>query len=187
MRIVGGAHRGVSLSCPKGTLTRPTSDRVRESLFNILSHNFETLNWDELRVLDLFAGTGALGLEAISRGASFCIFVEQSADVRGIIRENVEKLNLTGRTRIFRRDATKLGDSGTSGKFDLIFSDPPYGKSLGEKSMIEALQGGWLSENAVFVLEEASRSEIDIPDGFRLVDQREYGDTTLYFFELEAF
>lgn len=183
MRIVGGAYRGIPLSSPQGTSTRPTSDRVRESLFNILSHNFEQLDWEQMRVLDLFAGTGALGLEAISRGAAFCIFVEQSPEARGIIRDNIEKLNLTGKTRLFRRDATNLGASGTSGLFNLVFADPPYGHSLGEKAMEQTLKEGWLAPDALFILEESKRSAITIPEGFQLIDSREYGDTVIYFFE----
>ncbi len=185
MRIVGGAHRGISLSSPAGLSTRPTSDRIRESLFNILSHNFEDLDWAETRVLDLFAGTGALGLEALSRGAAFCIFIEQAAEARGVIRENVEKLNLTGKSRLFRRDATKLGAVGTSGEFNLIFADPPYGKGLGEKAMTESLKGGWLAQKALFILEEEKRSEIVPVEGFSLFDTREYGNTILYFYTVE--
>ncbi len=183
MRIVGGTYRGNPLSSPKGNLTRPTSDRVRESLFNILSHNFGDLDWGNTRVLDLFAGTGALGLEAMSRGARHCLLVEQDAEARGIIRENIEQLNLTGQCRIFRRDATKLGESGTSGAFSLVFADPPYGKGLGEKAMAETLKGGWLAPKALFVLEESKRSELETVDGFVPCDWREYGDTVIHFFE----
>ena len=183
MRIVGGIYRGKSLASPKGNETRPTSDRVRESLFNILSHNFEDLDWNTSRVLDLFAGTGALGLEAVSRGALHSIFVEQDAAARGIIRENIEQLNLTGQCRIFRRDATRLGESGTAGTFNLVFADPPYGKGLGEKAMTETIKGGWLAPNALFVLEESKRSELQMVEGFELCDQREYGDTAIYIFE----
>ena len=106
MRIVGGRFRGRALAAPTGLLTRPTSDRVRESLFNILAHGIEGLEIEGARVLDLFAGTGALGIEALSRGAAYCLFVEDNADARGIIRENIEALGLTGASKVWRRDAT---------------------------------------------------------------------------------
>src|SRR5690606_38530585 len=125
MRIVGGELRGRRLAAPSGRSIRPTSDRARESLFNVLQHRFGGLPRGA-RVLDLFAGTGALGLEALSRGAKFCLFVEQDAAARGLIRENVEELGLQGVARIFRRDATRLGEAGSLGPFELLFADPPY-------------------------------------------------------------
>lgn len=157
MRIVGGDLRGRPLAAPKSSAIRPTTDRTRESLFNILSHAYPKC-LDGTRVLDLFSGTGALGIEALSRGARFCQFVEESAEGRGLLRENVETLSLTGRTKIFRRDATDLGPSGASGTFDLVFADPPYGKGLGERALVSAAENGWLKEGAVIVLEEAAIS-----------------------------
>nr|MBA3446920.1 RsmD family RNA methyltransferase [Pseudaminobacter sp.] len=126
MRIVGGEFRGRPLAAPRTEAIRPTTDRTREALFNVLAHRFpERLKGG--RVLDLFAGTGALGLEAISRGAGFCMFIEESAEGRGLIRTNVEAFGLSGRTKIFRRDATSLGEAGTVQPFGLVFADPPYG------------------------------------------------------------
>ncbi len=183
MRIVGGHFRGKRLIAPTNNNIRPTSDRVREALFNILIHgNFlENLGFslEESRVLDLFAGTGALGLEALSRGASFCLFVEDDAKARSLIRSNIEALNLTGVTKVFRRDATILGEAGRFGKFDLLFADPPYGLGLGERALMAAHEGGWFNDNALCILEEHANVEISLPDGFQLLDQREYGESQI--------
>ena len=180
MRIVGGAHRGKRLIAPKGLATRPTTDRTRESLFNILSNKVEL---DGLRVLDLFAGTGALGLEAISRGAGFSLFIEMASPARAAIRQNIEALQVVGNTKIFRRDAIKLGAIGTMKPFDLVFADPPYGKGLGEKAAASLLEGGWLAKEAVFILEEASENFPASLKGFQLMDQRKFGETTIGLFE----
>ena len=138
MRIVAGKFRAKRIEAPKGLTTRPTSDRVRQALFNVLEHGAPQFDFAGARVLDLFAGSGALGLEAMSRGARFCLFVEESADARASIRRNVEALSLTGVTKIWRRDATKLGEAGTLAPFDLIFLDPPYGKGLGLRALQSA-------------------------------------------------
>ena len=180
MRIVGGKHRGASLAGPKTNAIRPTSDRLRESLFNVLAHSYGD-PVDGARVLDLFSGTGALGLEAMSRGAAFCLFVEEAAEARGLVRQNVETLGLTGTTRLFRRDATRLGAVGTMAPFTLCFADPPYGKGLGEKALAAAASGGWLVPGALVVLEEAAEVEIALPAGFRLEEERKAGDSKLLF------
>ena len=179
MRIVGGKLKGRRLQSPKSDAIRPTSDRVREALFNVLTHSIDNFEFDGATVLDLFAGSGALGIEAISRGAKFALFVEQSPEGRGLTRTNVEELGLTGITKIFRRDATDLGAIQRFDPFDLIFLDPPYGKSLGEKALIAARDGGWLKENAISVWEENTSADVDTPDGFALLDERAYGDTTI--------
>src|SRR5687768_14621773 len=155
MRIVGGRLKGRPLAGPRSNAIRPTSDRLRESLFNILQHVYG-LPGSDTRVLDLFAGTGALGVEAISRGAAHALFVESSVEGRGLIRTNVEALGLTGITRILRRDATDLGRAGTIPPFDLVFCDPPYGKGLGEAAMASAAAGGWLKPEALCILEESA-------------------------------
>jgi 16S rRNA (guanine966-N2)-methyltransferase len=184
MRVVGGRFRGRGLTAPKGLATRPTSDKVREALFNILSHGlgFEI---DGARVLDLFAGTGALGLEALSRGATYALFVEDSAEARGAIRENVEALGLTGATKIWRRDATRLGPCAPMPPFGLVFADPPYGKGLGERALMAALDGGWLAPGALCVLEESADVALTLPETCAArvepVDSRTYGDTTVHF------
>jgi len=182
MRIVGGRFRGRSLVAPPGMLTRPTLDRVREALFNILAHGVEGFEIEGARVLDLFAGSGALGIEALSRGAAYCLFVEDNAEARGAIRENIEALGLTGASKLWRRDATKLGPAAPMQPFRLLFADPPYGKGLGEAALRAAMEGGWLAPGAVCVLEERADTPIAVPAGFEPADVRTYGDTALHFF-----
>ena len=179
MRIVSGHLKGRHLSTPKSDAIRPTSDRVREAVFNVLAHAIDDFTAVDINVLDLFAGSGALGIEAISRGAKFTLFVEQSVEARGLIRTNVEILGLTGITKIFRRDATDLGPIQRFDPFDLIFLDPPYGKSLGEKALTSARDGGWLKENSICVWEEATSAAIEIPAGFDVLNDRTYGDTQI--------
>jgi 16S rRNA (guanine966-N2)-methyltransferase len=177
MRIVGGKFKGRSLQGPKGDSTRPTSDRVRESLFNILAHSIQGFSLEEARVLDLFAGTGALGFEALSRGARFCQFVEEAVEARGVIRNNADALGVIGQCKIWRRDATKLGPCAPQTPFNLIFADPPYGKGFGEKALASVMEGQWLSPGGVIVLEEAEKvSVVEVP-GLMVIDTRSYGDT----------
>jgi 16S rRNA (guanine966-N2)-methyltransferase len=178
MRIVGGRLRGRPLAGPRYDAIRPTGDRLRESLFNILAHAYGLPRADT-RVLDLFAGTGALGLEAISRGAANALFVEAGVEGRGLIRTNIETLGLTGVTRILRRDATDLGRAGTIAPFDLVFCDPPYGKGLGEAALVGASAGGWLTPGATCVLEERADAKIDPGADFEVLDRREAGDSQL--------
>ena len=182
MRIVGGSLKGRPLQSPKGMGTRPTTDRTRESLFNILTHR---IDFDACRTLDLFAGTGALGIEAISRGSPYCVFIEEASNARGAIRENVEALQLSGITKIFRRDATRLGNIGTLKPFDLVFADPPYRKGYGEKAARSLREGGWLNPDAIFVLEEATDVFPEQLKGYGLDDNRTYGETTIGFFSLQ--
>ena len=182
MRIVGGDFRGRSLATPRSDDIRPTTDRTREAVFNVLAHRFGD-RVAGARVLDLFAGTGALGLEALSRGGSYCMFIEESAEGRGLIRTNVEAFGLTGRTKIFRRDATKLGDAGTIQPFGLLFADPPYGKGLGEQALVSARQGGWLVPGALCVVEETAAVPFGPVDGFEVLDERGYGETVIRFLE----
>lgn len=180
MRVVGGEFRGRPLAAPRTDAIRPTTDRTREAIFNLLAHRFDGLP-DGTRVLDLFAGTGALGIEALSRGAAHCVFIEESAEGRGLIRDNVEAFGLQGRTKIFRRDATALGPVGTFEPFGLVFADPPYGKGLGERALASALSGGWLAARALCVVEETGSVAFRVPEGFGLADQRDYGDTAVRF------
>ncbi|QDY99148.1 16S rRNA (guanine(966)-N(2))-methyltransferase RsmD [Nitratireductor mangrovi] len=182
MRIVGGAFRGRPLAAPRSDAIRPTTDRTREALFNVISHRYgERL--EGARVLDLFAGTGALGLEALSRGAGFCLFIEESAEGRALLRTNIEALGLQGRTKVFRRDATRLGEAGTIQPFDLVFADPPYGKGFGERAFAAARDGGWLGPGAMLVLEEAASAPFATPEGFTIADERHYGDTIIRLIE----
>ena len=176
MRIVGGRLRGRALAAPKSQAIRPTADRLRESLFNILMHAYAD-PISGARVLDLFAGTGALGLEAISRGAAFALFVDDGAEARALLRQNVEALSLAAVARIFRRDATKLGPAHPVESFSLAFLDPPYGKGLAEKALTSAHDGGWLTEDALIVIEESADAGFKAPDGYEEVERRKYDDT----------
>jgi 16S rRNA (guanine966-N2)-methyltransferase len=181
MRIVAGTLRGRPITGPQHEGLRPTSDRVRESLFNILAHGVEDFSLSGARVIDLFGGTGALGLEAISRGAAFCLFVDNEADARALIRNNIEAFGLTGVTRIFRRDATNLGPAGTVPPFQLAFLDPPYDKGFGERALTTLADGKWLVPGAIAVLEERASAEIALPPAFAELDRRTYGDTQIIF------
>ncbi|QHQ36481.1 16S rRNA (guanine(966)-N(2))-methyltransferase RsmD [Algicella marina] len=179
MRIVGGRWRGTGLAAlGKGDAAahlRPTSDKVRESLFNVLEHGgYPAL--DGLRVLDLFAGTGALALEALSRGAAEALMIDDGAKSGALIRQNIERLQCADIAKLQRRSALKLG--GNAGApYDLIFLDPPYGKGLGERALTAALAGDWLAAEAVIVWEESAR--ITPPERLRIADQRRYGDTEI--------
>ena len=179
MHIVAGKFRGAHIEAPKGLATRPTSDRVRQALFNVLKHGAPRFDFEGARVLDLFAGSGALGLEALSRGARYCLFIEESAGARAAIRRNVEALGLTGVTKIWRRDATTLGGAGTLQPFQLVFCDPPYGKRLGERALAEAVNRGWAEQGAITVLEEHADAEIAWATGLEEIDRRRYGDTQI--------
>ena len=179
MRIVAGRFRGRPIAAPEHAGLRPTSDRVRESVFNILAHGIADFDLCGARVIDLFAGTGALGLEALSRGATYCLFVEDDADARALIRTNVEALGLQGETRIFRRDATDIGPAGNMPPFGLAFLDPPYGKGLGERALPVLVTGHWLRDGAVVVLEERSGIDVALPPGLSEIDRRSYGETTV--------
>ncbi|MEP3233620.1 MAG: 16S rRNA (guanine(966)-N(2))-methyltransferase RsmD [Hyphomicrobiales bacterium] len=180
MRIVGGKFRGHKLAAPKGDSIRPTTDRSRESLFNILNHRDE-VDFEGARVIDLFAGTGALGLEALSRGASFALFLDESAEARGLVRTNMESCKQNGNAKIFRRDATKLGGRGTINPFNLAFLDPPYDKGLGERALQSLHEGGWLAPEAFVVWEELTKVEVIIPAHFQLIDDRTYGTSRIKF------
>jgi 16S rRNA (guanine966-N2)-methyltransferase len=185
MRIVGGKFKGHSLASPSGQATRPTSDRVREAIFNILAHGIEDFTLDGARVLDLFAGTGAMGLEAVSRGGRFCQFVDDSAEARGLIRRNADALGVIGQVKIWRRDATRLGPCAPQPGFDLVFADPPYGKGLGSKALASLVEGGWLNSRAVVVVEEALAAELDAPDALSLLSHRDYGETQVRFYRFQ--
>ncbi len=180
MRIVGGKFRGRRLQPPSSDRIRPTTDRTRESLFNILGHKFE---FEARRVIDLFAGTGALGLEAISRGCSYGMFVEDSAEGRGLLTSNIAALGLQANCRIFKRDAAKLGEAGEIEPFDLAFLDPPYGKGLGEKAIAALLAGKWLAQGALVVLEERTDALPDTVEGLEEIDRRQFGDTSILFLQ----
>lgn len=176
MRIIAGKFRGRPLVAPRGRETRPTSERAREGLFNMLAHAPWSPGIEGRRVLDLFAGAGALGLEALSRGAAFTLFVEIDAAARGAIRDNIQALGLFGSTRIHRRDACDLGakPAGLGAPFDLIFLDPPYGRGLGERALARLSEGGWITVDAIAAFECAAE-ENPATSGFEVLDTREYG------------
>lgn len=186
MRIVSGQHRGRAIATPPGQTTRPTSDRARQAIFNILEHAAWAPELNGARVLDLFAGSGALGLEALSRGAAFCLFVETDDQARGAIRENIEALGLFGSTRIHRRNATDLGPRpGSAGPpFDLAFLDPPYHQGLAERALAELAAHGWLAEGAVLMVERGSDEAPFHPPGYEVLDTRDYGAARIHFLRL---
>jgi 16S rRNA (guanine966-N2)-methyltransferase len=187
MRITGGIYGGRRLVAPDDNRVRPTSDRIRQAIFNMLRHNDFGIGFalEGAAVLDLFAGTGALGIEALSHGARWCLLVDDSAESRAIQRQNVEALNLTGATRIWRRDATDLGPIGPSagGPFDLVFLDPPYHKELIPKALKSLKDGGWPKDTALIVAETDANEALDAP-GYALLDERDYGETRVRFLTL---
>lgn len=183
MRIVAGSLKGRAISAPDGQNTRPTSDRARQAIFNVLEHAAWAEPLDGARVIDLYAGSGALGYESISRGAAFCLFVEIDDDARGAIRENADAWGLMGRTRVHRRSATDLGvRPGSAGEaFDIAFLDPPYRKGLGEQTLARLLEGNWLKPGATVVFERGSdEPEIETP-GYQRLDARDYGAARVLF------
>src|SRR4051812_26704302 len=173
MRMVGGRLRGRTLEAPKSETIRPTADRLRESLFNILVHAHDN-PVEGARVLDLFAGTGALGLEALSRGAAFVLFVDDGAEARALLRGNVDALGAGGASKVYRRDATRLGPVSPLAPFTLAFLDPPYGKGLAEQALTSARDGGWLAPGALVVVEEATEAKFASPPGFDELERRDY-------------
>jgi 16S rRNA (guanine966-N2)-methyltransferase len=183
MRIVAGEFRGRSLAAPPGDHTRPTAERARQAIFNILEHAPWSAGVRDQRVVDLFAGSGALGFEALSRGAAFCLFVETDEAARGAIRETVEAFGLFGRTRVHRRDATDLGfRPGSDGPvFQLAFLDPPYGQGLGEAALARLAAGDWLAPGAVVVFERGSDEPAFSAPGFEALDIRDYGAARVHF------
>lgn len=183
MRIVAGRLRGRALVAPEGRTTRPTSDRARQALFDVLAHADWAPELEGARVLDLFAGSGALGFEALSRGAAFALFVETDDAARGAIRENADALGLMGATRVHRRDATDLGPRPASAgpPFGLVFLDPPYAKGLGEGALSGVLEGGWLGPGALAVFERgADEADPELP-GWEIVDARGWGAARVLF------
>ncbi|MCX7558471.1 16S rRNA (guanine(966)-N(2))-methyltransferase RsmD [Sulfitobacter sp. F26204] len=184
MRIIAGAFRGrVLAEVGKGDAEahlRPTSDRVRESLFSMLTHHNVLRG---ARVLDLFAGTGALGFEALSRGAQRVCFVENGRVGQRLIGENIAKLGVQDKTALMRNDATRLG-SWSEPPFDLVFLDPPYGKKMGQQALQNAQAGGWLAPTAMIIWEENTFQHA--PEGFTRLDRRKYGDTHVTLLEVTS-
>ncbi|MEJ0093577.1 MAG: 16S rRNA (guanine(966)-N(2))-methyltransferase RsmD [Methylocella sp.] len=180
MRIVGGRFKGRTLKGPASDAIRPTSDRLRESLFNILVHAYDA-PIEGARVMDLFAGTGALGIEALSRGADFALLVDQGAEANAIIRANIEALGVGQSARLMRRDARKLGRAPEGERYDIAFLDPPYGKGLAPPALAALRDGGWLEKDALVLIEETAQGEVALPQGFALRETRRFGDTQILF------
>lgn len=182
MRIISGKYKGRALIAPKGRATRPTSERTREALFNVLTHAAWAPDIAGARVIDLFAGSGALGFEALSRDAAFCLFVETAHGARGAIRETIEAMHVQGNTRLFRRSAIALGASPASleAPFDIAFIDPPYGKGLVPPCLKALQQGGWLNAKAVAMIETAADEVLSLP-GWQILDERRVGAARISF------
>ena len=183
MRIVGGKLKGRAIKTPEGRTTRPTSDRARESIFNVLAHADWAPSLEGRRVIDAFAGSGALGLEAMSRGAAFCLFVETDSAARGCIRDNIEAFQLFGSTRIHRRSATDLGakPAGLGAPFDLVFMDPPYAYDLVPPALDQLIRGAWITQEALVVAETGADEAAPLTPGWALLDERTYGAARVSF------
>lgn len=183
MRIVGGQHRGREIFSPRGRHVRPTTDRTREALFDVLGHAPAPLPQGAV-VLDVFAGTGALGLEAFSRGAAHVLFIENHRDSLKFLKRNVSVLEAAERTIVLRRDALHPGNPPTPpGPAALAFLDPPYGEGLAAPALAALAAHGWFADGAVAVVELAAREEFTAPEGLKMTDERAYGDTRLVFLE----
>ncbi|MCF6343585.1 MAG: 16S rRNA (guanine(966)-N(2))-methyltransferase RsmD [Devosiaceae bacterium] len=194
MRIIAGRFKGKKITAPKKLATpkkitapktneiRPTSDRLRESIFNILSNKFNN-DFSHLRVLDLFAGTGALGIEAISRGAQSVVFVDDGIEARSLLRQNIENFAIAGEAKLLKRSAIDLSKNEKFAPFNLIFLDPPYGKGLSEKALLNASENGWIEKNATIILEEKAGIDLELPSDFTLLEKRKYGGSEIYFLQ----
>ncbi|MCF6321329.1 MAG: 16S rRNA (guanine(966)-N(2))-methyltransferase RsmD [Rhizobiaceae bacterium] len=183
MRIIAGKFRGRLLSSPANDDIRPTSDRVRESLFSIIASSYAD-HLKDGRVIDLFAGSGALGLEALSRGAKYCLFVDNSPQAIALIRKNIESLNLQSKSSLMRLDATKLGKAGRIKPFDILFVDPPYGQNLAQQAIPLLQTGGWLKANTVVIIEDNASNPAPSLNGYQMLDQRKYGDSIIHILSL---
>jgi 16S rRNA (guanine966-N2)-methyltransferase len=180
VRIVGGRLKGRLLQAPSSRAIRPTSERLREAIFDILTHRHAGFV-EGARVVDIFAGSGALGIEALSRGAKSALFVDNGAEARALLRANVEAFALGGVTRIWRADATLLGRAPAGPPFTLAFLDPPYDKGLAGPALAGLIEGRWLAPGALVVVEDSAKAEIGAPAALRVVDERVYGETRVVF------
>jgi len=182
VRIVSGKLRGRNIETPSGRSTRPTSDQTRESIFNILKHAEWAPPLDGAIVADIFAGSGALGLEAISRGAAFCLFAETEPKARAAIRANIQKMKISEDTRLHRYDATKLkiAPGNMRGKFTHIFMDPPYNKDLWKPVLSRIIQQNILADDGVIILEESVEAEVE-PRGFEILHDKSWGAARVLF------
>lgn len=178
MRIVAGRLKGRTLKGPGSNRVRPTSDRLRETIFDILIHAYGN-PVEGARVIDLFAGTGAMGFEALSRGASLALFVEQAAAACAILRANIQTLGLEKAARVLRGNACKLGIAPDGEEYNLLFLDPPYGRGLAPPALAALRDGSWLAQNALLVIEESAGARIVLPEGYALCETRRFGATQI--------
>jgi 16S rRNA (guanine966-N2)-methyltransferase len=186
MRIIGGKLKGRTLQGPSSHAIRPTSDRLRETIFNILQFSYQDAA-NGARVLDLFAGTGAMALEALSRGACLALLIDQGAEAIALMRANINALGLSAAAaRILRRDALRLGKAPAGERFNLAFLDPPYGRGLVRPALDSLSEGAWLERDALVMIEEAKATEIVLPGGYELLETRTYGDTQILFVRAET-
>ena len=186
MRIIAGRHRGRALAAPEGHAVRPTSDRAREALFDILAHGrfADRPVFEEARVLDAFAGTGAFGLEALSRGAAQASFIEKDRAALAALRANIETLGEAKRAAVLPGDA--LNPPPAAAAASLVFLDPPYGQDLAAPALAALAARGWLAAGALTVVEVAARQKFDAPAGFTLLEERRYGAARLVFLRHET-
>lgn len=178
MRIVGGRQRGTKLFTPEGSDTRPTTDRARESLFNVLAHGKNSISLDGARVADVFAGTGAVGLEALSRGAAHCSFVENGRPALKVLEANIRKCRAEAQAQVMRADGLTPPPAQP---FDLVFVDPPYHKDYGSQSLAALVQAGWVAPGGMAVVQIHPRETLVIPEGIEKLDERKYGSTLFHF------
>jgi 16S rRNA (guanine966-N2)-methyltransferase len=180
MRIIGGRLKGRVLKSPGSGRVRPTSDRLRETIFNILIHAYGN-PVEGARAIDLFAGTGAMGFEALSRGANFALFVEQAAEACAVLHANIQTLGLESAARVLRRDARKLGIAPEGEKYNLVFLDPPYRRGFAPPVLAALREGGWLAQNALLVIEESAGTKVALPEAFALGETRLFAGTQIVF------
>ena len=188
MRIIGGERRGARLEAPEGRDLRPTAERVREAVFNILMHGIEGGDVTDAAVLDLFAGTGAMGLEALSRGAAHVTFVETGETALRSLRANIRKLSAEERTTVLRNDATRLGRPPLAAQAPaaLAFLDPPYRSGLAGPALLALAANGWLADGALVVVETAAKEDLEPPAGFTAINERRYGAAKVTFLTFAA-
>lgn len=179
MRIISGKHRGRRIAMTEGVDIRPTSGRTREAIFNILVHGSFGRDGDSpiigKRVVDIFCGSGGLGLEALSRGAEHVTFIDRNPQSLALARENIEHFKETETTSLIRSDSTQLPPAPFP--CTVAFADPPYDKGMAAPALKSLKANGWLEENALVVLELSSHELLHIPEGYELLDERKYGNS----------
>lgn len=189
MRINAGTHKGRQISAPKGKTTRPTSDRAREAIFNVLAHGLDGPGLNGARVADLFAGTGAFGLEALSRGAAFAVFVENAPAALDALDENIRTLKETDRTGVLKMSVERLGPPPggvPEGAFDVVFLDPPYAQGLTLPALEKLTAHGWLKDGALVVAEVAAKEALSPPAGFKIQKEKTFGAARAVFLSFTA-